>query len=154
MPVGSLEWAVMSPSKMGALQPQSTPTSLSWLASTPLHWTLLRQGEERGRQQHRKKLWFQPFDVYPGKQKPCRNDHQWMKSDKRFVGNFTKERSRWPYLQPSGPTWWNSPPLRADNQTRVSWCGALGKTQHQLSGILAPKVNLNWINPVSLTSSL
>lgn len=71
VPVGSLERAGKSPSKMGALQPRSTPTALSWLTSTPLHCTLLSKGEERGRPQQGKKLWFQPFGVYLRMRKPC-----------------------------------------------------------------------------------
>lgn len=154
--MGSSEWDGKSPSKMGAPQPRSTPTAPSWLTSTPLHCTLLRQGRGEGATAAMKEtlisaLWYLSRDA-----EALPIDHLQMKPlDKRLMGNFRKEASRWPYLHPSGLTWRNSAFLRVGQPDKCFLVWHTSKsTASSITYSCQKRLNLFWINPVHLTSSL
>ena len=154
--MGSLEWTGKSPSKMGAPQPWNTPTALSWLTSTPLHCTLLRQGRGEGVTAAMKETLVSAHWHLSGDAEALPIDHLQMKLlHKRLMGNFRKEGSRWPYLHPSGLTWWNLASLRVGQPDKcfLVWCTSKS-TASSITYSCQKMFNLNWINPVYLTSSL
>ena len=115
------------------------------------------EGRERtgdGGTAARKETLVSAFAIYPRMQKPCLGDHQWMKPlDRRLMGNFTKKWSRWTHKNPSGPTWWNLASLRVA-QPYTCLLILCARKYTASPSMYFCQGNLNWNNPVSLTSVL
>lgn len=137
-----------------ALQPQSTPVTLSWLTSTPLHCTLLRQGRGKGVTATTKEtltaaLWYLCREAEALPESSSVDETIGPKVDRKFHKGVIKmalcEPIR-PYPVKLG--------ISKSKTTRHVSPGMLHEGIHSIPyQMFFPKrFNLYWINPVHLTS--